>query len=285
MIDMTNIVNSMVNTANESNAIADGDYIDSDGLLCCGKCNTRKQKRLELLGKEVTVMIPCKCREEELDRQEAEDKERNRIADISRMKETGFQDKTMRDCTFENDDGSNQWLTNIAKSYVENFEEMKNGNKGLLFFGGVGVGKTYASACIANALIEKGYPCLVTNFARLINNMENMRNNKQEFLDELNDYDLLVIDDFASERNTEYMQEFVYQIIDSRYRSGLPIIITTNLTSQELKNPADMSKQRIYSRLLGMCMPIDVKGTDRRKKTLINDYGKYAKLLGLEDKA
>ena len=64
MIDMSNIVNSMVNVANTSNELADGDYIDVDGLVCCGKCNTRKQKRLELLGRTMTVMIPCKCKEE-----------------------------------------------------------------------------------------------------------------------------------------------------------------------------------------------------------------------------
>jgi len=284
MMDLTNIVNSMVNTANTSNELADGDYVDEDGLICCGKCNTRKQKRLELLGREITVMIPCKCREEELDRQEAEEKESYRQADVSRMKQAGFQDVTMVNYTFENDDGTNPWLSNIAKNYVENFEKMRKDNKGLLFFGGVGVGKTYASACIANALIEKGYPCLVTNFQRLINTIEGMRGQKQDYLDSLSEYVLLVIDDLASERNTEYMQEFVYQIIDSRYRSGLPIIVTTNLTSQELKNPSDMSKQRIYSRLFQMCIPVDVKGKDRRKTALINDYSEYAKLLGLEEK-
>ena len=152
----------------------------------------------------------------------------------------------------------------------------------MLLFGGVGVGKTYVSACIANALIEKGIPCLVTNFSRLINTLEGLRERKQEYLDELNDYDLLVIDDLASERNTEYMQEFVMQIIDSRSRSGKPIIVTTNLTSQELKSPADMQKQRIYSRLLGMCIPIEVKGADRRKKSLVDDFGKYRDILGLE---
>ena len=280
-ININGIVDSMVSKANEANTISEDDYVDAEGLICCGKCGTRKQKRVVLLGREIMPMIPCKCRSNELDKQEKDEKESYRQANISRMKQAGFKDRAMLDWTFENDDGANSKIINVAKNYVDKFSEFKADHKGLLMYGSVGVGKTYASACIANALIEKGYPCLVTNFPRLINTLEGLKSNKQDFLDELNDYDLLVIDDLASERNTEYMQEFVMQIIDSRNRSGLPIVVTTNLTAQELKSPADMQKQRIYSRLLEMCIPVEVKGTDRRKVTLKNDYGKYAEMLGL----
>ena len=276
------LFDSMVETSKAQNGIDDGDYLDEDGLLMCGKCHTRKQIRISVLGVEKMPMVPCECRKKEIEKEGLEENERNKSYKISQMKQAGFPDKEMASWTFENDDGKNKKIMDIAKRYVDNFNEMKADHKGLLLFGGVGVGKTYASACIANALIEKGHPCLVTNFARLINTLQSLQEGKQEFLDELNEYDLLVIDDLASERNTEYMQEFVMQIIDARNRSGLPIIVTTNLTAQELKNPADMQKQRIYSRLLGMCVPIEVKGADRRKVSLINDFDKYKDILGLE---
>ena len=282
MFDFSEMVNSMVNTAKESNAVNDGDYVDKEGLICCGKCHTRKQMRLEMLGKEIMPMIPCKCRKEELEKEEEEEKLKQRQIQASNMRNACFHDRTMCEWTFENDDGKNSYIMKVAKNYVDNFKKMKAEHKGLLLFGTVGTGKTYVSACIANALIEKGYPCMVTNFSRLINTLEGLRDGKQEFLDDLNDYDLLVIDDLASERNTEYMQEFVMQIIDSRDRSGLPIIVTTNLTAEELKNPKDMQKQRIYSRLMGMCIPIEVKGVDRRKSSLISEFNGYKELLGLE---
>ena len=76
---------------------------------------------------------------------------------------------------------------------------------------------------------------------------------------------LLVIDDLASERRTEYMDEMVTNVIDSRYRNGKPVIITTNLTADEMVYSEDVNRQRIYSRLYEMCVFYEVKGDDRRK--------------------
>ena len=123
--------------------------------------------------------------------------------------------------------------------------------------------------------------CLVTNFARLTNTISGMYEGKQEYIDGLDRFDLIVIDDLASERDTEFMGEIVQNIIDARYRTGKPLIVTTNLTSDDLKNPAEIRKQRIYSRLFEMCVPVEVKGTDRRKEKLKQDYKSMEDLLGL----
>ena len=85
-----------------------------------------------------------------------------------------------------------------------------------------------------------------------------------------------MIDDFAVERNTEYVNEIVYNVIDSRYRSGKPLIITTNLSADDFKHPDNINKQRIYSRINEMCVPIPVTGKDRRSEP---DNGDYIKML------
>lgn len=54
-------------------------------------------------------------------------------------------------------------------------------------------------------------------------------------------------------------------IIDSRYRSRKPLIVTTNLTLTELKNPQDTAHARIYDRLLELCTPIACTGPSMRK--------------------
>jgi replicative DNA helicase len=259
---------------------ADSDYI-KDSLLHCGKCRTPKQVRIELFGKVRTPYCLCKCETEKRDAEIAELEKHKELQRIKELRKTGFPDSEMQGWRFENDDRTNPKVSEIAYRYAENFPRFKEKGKGILFYGTVGAGKTFISACIANALIDQGYPCLVTNFARLTNTISGMFDGKQEYIDSLSRFSLLVIDDLAAERDTEYMNEIVFNIIDSRYRSGLPLIITTNLTAQELSNPAQISKQRIYSRLLEMCIPIEIKGKDRRKTALRDGFEEYKSLLGL----
>lgn len=57
----------------------------------------------------------------------------------------------------------------------------------------------------------------------------------------------------------------IYNIIDSRYRSRKPLIVTTNLTLTELKKPQDTAHARIYDRLLELCTPIACTGPSMRK--------------------
>ena len=90
-----------------------------------------------------------------------------------------------------------------------------------------------------------------------------------------------MLDDLDAERDTEYMQEYVYNIIDARYRAGLPMIVTTNLTGAKLKNPDSISKERIYSRLLERCHPIEITGADRRRAALKDGYAETKSILGV----
>ena len=280
-MEIEKLIDGIAERAAAENAATDGDYTEN-GLLHCGKCRTPKQCRVELFGRERVVHCLCKCKKEKYEADEAAFQHRQKMQRIEGLRQLGFPDGEMKKWTFEADDKSNEKISEVARNYVQNFAEMKKRGKGLLLFGNVGTGKTFISACIANALIDEGRPCLVTNFARLINSISGMFEGKQEYIDSLNNFDLLVIDDLASERDTEYMGEIVQNIIDSRYRAKLPLIVTTNLTSEELKKPVEIRKQRIYSRLFEMCVPVEVKGKDRRKQKLREEYGEIGNLLGLD---
>jgi DNA replication protein DnaC len=260
--------------------ITDGDFVQN-GIVFCGKCRTPKQTEVEVCGQTRKVMCLCRCETERRDAEEAAQKRRERLIAIDSMRVSGFPDAEMTRWTFENDDGANDRISRICRNYAENFETMLAEGKGLLLFGAVGTGKTFGAACIANALIDKGYPCLVTNFARLVNSIGGMFEGRQDYIDSLDRFDLLVIDDLAAERDTEYMGEIVQNIIDARYRAKKPLIVTTNLTADELKRPADMRRQRVFSRLFEMCIPIEVQGADRRKARLREDMKKYDTILGL----
>ncbi len=270
-------IDNIEKAAAESIKAEQGDYAGEDGLLVCGKCHTPKQCRVFILDKMRTPMCLCKCAVEKRDREEAE---RKRIAfekEVKEMRRVGFPEAEMKDWTFEHDDGESSQIIRIAKNYVENFSKMLEDGKGLLLFGTVGNGKTFAAACIANALIDKGIPCMMTRFSDIAQGIFDGKFTCHDF----NKYPLLVLDDLAAERKTEYMQEIVFSVIDSRYRAGLPLIVTSNLTAEAIKNPADIAYQRIFSRLLEMCVPIEVKGEDRRRKILKDSFSEYSEILGI----
>ena len=258
----------------------EGDYL-VDGLLYCHKCNTPKQCRVEIFGMIKTPMCLCKCAVEKREAEEAQRKRIEKMMEIEKMRKMGFPESEMASWTFAADDHLNAKISGVAKNYADHFEEMKKRKIGLLFYGTVGTGKSFHAACIVNELIDKGYSCMMTNFARLVNTIQGMFEGKQEYIDRLNKFDLLVIDDLSAERDTEYMNEIIFNIIDSRYRAGLPLIITTNLTAEEIKNPADIRKQRTYSRLLEMTIPVEVAGVDRRRKILKDEYNEFSDILGL----
>ena len=109
---------------------------------------------------------------------------------------------------------------------------MKANASGLLIWGDVGTGKSFFAGCIANALLEKGVPVLMTNFSRILNTLTGMHfEDRNQFIDSLNRYSLLIIDDLGIERNSEFALEQVFNVIDSRYRSKKPLIVTTNPVS------------------------------------------------------
>ena len=280
-MNITNFISDLEKKAAERITTEPDDYIGEDGLLYCGKCHTKKQTRVFLLGEERTPPCLCKCRQEQREREEAEHKRILFEDKVKRLRQMGFPEREMQEWTFANADGSNEKLISAAQRYVDNFKEFRKNGKGLLLFVTVGTGKTFISACIANALIDRGYPVLMTNFARIANTVSGMWEGKQEYYDSLNDYQLLVLDDLAAERKTEYMSEIVFNVIDARYRAGLPLIVTTNLTSEELKHPADISYQRTFSRLLEMCIPVEVEGKDKRLEKLKADIKPMKDLLGL----
>ena len=274
-------IEAIIMKAKETNNIVEGDYLGDDNLYYCGKCRTRKQTAVNVFGATRIVPCICKCKADEIKREDEARQQREFFEKVKRYRQAGFPESEMASWNFAADDGSNPKMITAMQNYVHHFADFRKQGKGLLLFGNVGTGKTFLAACVANALIDKGVPCLVTNFARIANTVQGLFEGRQEYYDSLNKFPLLVLDDLSAERKTEYMQEIVFNVIDARYRAKLPLIITTNLTREELQKPADITYQRIFSRLFEMCTPIEIAGSDRRHAALKNDIAATKQLLGL----
>jgi len=213
---------------------------------------------------------PCRCeRESEMASRERERLQKAAKERVNRMRERGIADMQCRSMTFENDAGYNLDIRAKSLRYAENFDKMLAENIGLLFTGGVGTGKTFFAACIVNALIDKGVFAMLTSLSRVINTD---RDNVEHVLRAIEQADLVAFDDVGSERDTSFAYERAFDAIDARVRARKPMIITTNLTPEELGNVTDIKLKRIYDRILGACVPIMVNGgsarvAEQRKKT------------------
>lgn len=238
-------------------------------------CGKPKEKTIEVLGTTRTVGCMCDCEIQEYKARKDEWEKEQRQIQLSIMRKS-----KKNKGTFDQDDMDNEKVSRICQKYAETFSDRLKEGQGLLLYGNVGSGKSFLASCIADTVTEEGFSCEFTSFARIVNEIESAKD-KQKYIDDLNRFDLLIIDDLSSERDTEYMGEIVQNVIDTRYDSRKPVVITTNLTADELKNPTGIRKQRIYSRLLEMTIPVAVEHKDRRRSKLIEKHKELKDVLGL----
>lgn len=257
------------------------DYIGEDGLLYCGSCRQPKEAYFPegktLFGRDRHPK-ECDCQRKRREEREAADREQKHREEVERLKRIGFTDPAMREWTFGNDNGKCPQMEK-ARRYVEQWEQIEDGNHGLILWGSVGTGKSYLAGCIANALMEKEISVCMTNFALILNDLAASFEGRNEYISRLCRYPLLILDDFGMERGTEYGLEQVFNVIDSRYRSGKPLIVTTNLTLDDLHNPEDTAHSRIYDRLLSMCVPVRFTGDNFRQETAKRKMESMKKLI------
>lgn len=248
-----------------TNNDSEGDYRDEEGFLCCRKCHSRKEGDITIGEKTFRIPHLCKCESEAVRKREAEEKIAEFRKQCERLRKDGITDPSYLSRDFTHDDKLNTRISNVCRRYVEYWPKMKAENIGILFYGGVGTGKSFLACCIANALIDKQIRASVTNFPRILNELQCFGKDKQEFLDKLSRYDLLVIDDLGVERNTSYSVEQVFNVIDERSRTRKPLIVTTNLSLDDIQNPSSLEYARIYDRILEMC-PIRLKMTGNSRR-------------------
>ena len=169
----------------------ESDYI-KDGLLYCGKCNSKRQTQIEVMGKTIIRACQCKCRFEKQAKDDAEfnaRREQNKMNDRMRI---AVRNKMYENWTFDIDDGKEPKMSKM-KAYAENFGDALKNNLGLLLWGDVGTGKSFAAACIVNYLVKNGYRCYMSTFTALANTLQgSYGDEKNGFIQSLNNFHLLV---------------------------------------------------------------------------------------------
>lgn len=261
----------------------ENDFIGEDGLLYCGTCRGARQMVLEvpMIGTRVVpIMCPCevaKQQSEEAYRAMQEEQRR-----IDGMRKIGITSPDYREMTLAADDGSAPKMRAIIDRYIEKRDTMYRENIGLLFHGDAGGGKTFWASALANALIDHGNSAMITTIPRLLTAIgQDYEAGKVRILEQVERVRFLVLDDLGTERQTSYAAEKMFEIIDARYRSRRPLIVTTNLTLEEIANPQNMEYKRVFDRIAEMCQPIRVDAEGRRQAIALKKGARAREILGI----
>jgi len=281
-----NAMTGLLQRAMQEPEMKDGDYLDEEGLIVCGKCGRHKQKIIKWPGSlsstddKIIVRVMCLCQIKEEQDQKKEEEYRDLQQRILKIRSMSLIDDKYRNARFSEytETKDNQTALRTAKKYVSNFEEMLQNNQGIIFYGPVGTGKSFTAACIANELMEQCIPVVMTSFVKILQRIQN--GEEEKVLKALNDAKLLVLDDLGTESNTDYALEKVYNIIDSRNRAALPMILTTNLELSEMMQTPDIRYRRIYDRIFETCYPVNVPGESFRRVEAAMRFDRMKNLIG-----
>lgn len=269
MGDISKVINQIVNTSACSE--------DHEGINCehCGTFIPKME--INFFGNVKWVQPVCKCvaelEREHIRKMETFQKrsEIERLFSISNLGEK-FTQSTLDN--FQHREGTENAFK-ATKKYIEEYPNWKQ--ESLLVWGTYGNGKTHLAASVTNELNRKGYIVVFQSVPELLRRIKSTfnRENKEtdhQIMKALLECDLLVLDDIGAEKLTDWVQELMFNIIDGRYRKGLPIFYTSNLKPLELSNQIGA---RSYDRLVETSLTIENKATSYRREIAKDRLKKY----------
>ncbi|HEX6284553.1 MAG TPA: ATP-binding protein [Pyrinomonadaceae bacterium] len=143
-------------------------------------------------------------------------------------------------------------------------------DRGLLFMGPAGVGKTHLAVSIIKVLSEKGFAGVFYEFGSLLKEIQDSYNpvsksSELKVLAPVYQADVLVLDELGATVPTDWVRDTMYQIINKRYNDSKLTIFTTNYSdkSNELE---ERITYRLRSRLYEMCTNVVIDGEDYRRR-------------------
>lgn len=159
----------------------------------------------------------------------------------------------------------------VVRSWVDSLETNLDEGRGLWLSGDVGTGKTTLAMLVSKEALKRGHSVAIYALPKLLARIRATFNAAEgeesyaDLIERLSDVDLLHIDDLGAERQTEWVLEQLYVLINERYERQGSVVVTTNLPQVELEEQIGV---RTVSRLIEICgeNQVPLFGEDARQK-------------------
>lgn len=249
------------------------EYI-KDNDIWCKKCETRRT----CFGFTKKVRCICKCQEAKLKEEEHQRRQTERMRRIESLRRASLLGEEYKDATFAKTTlYSSEYSAVFARceKYCKVAKEVLEKGHGIYLHGNPGTGKTHLMACIANDLLAKGYATLFTSMGEISKAIRSTYNNQsneteENFIRRLTSVDFLFLDDFGTERLSKegqdlWLQEKVFDIVNSRYNNRKPMLFTSNYSLSQMISERGLS-EKTADRIGQKCAVLELKGEGYRKK-------------------
>lgn len=254
------------------------EYIKDNDIYCL-KCNTRRT----CFGFTKKVRCICKCQKEALDQEEEKRQQTDRMRRIESLRRASLLGEEYKDASFSSTDLYSAKYAAIyarCEKYCQVAKEVLAKGHGIYLYGNKGTGKTHLTACMANELLSKGFPTLFTSMGEISKAIRATYNRQsseteQTFMARLTSVDFLFIDDFGTERLAKegedlWLQEKVFDIVNSRYNNCKPTIYTSNYSLMEMMKDRGLS-DKTADRITQKSAIMELTGESYRKKARAKD--------------
>ena len=153
-----------------------------------------------------------------------------------------------------------------VRDFVRNIDERIQRGPGLWIFGDVGTGKTSLAMLASKEAIKQGYSAAIYSVPKLLAQIRGTYDTGSygQLFEQLVTIDLLHLDDLGAEKQTEWVLEQLYSLVNERYEQERTIVVTSNVT--EASELEDQIGKRTISRLMEMTIQVPLFGEDLRQR-------------------